>query len=81
MLVSFLLRLASVPFQHADTSFWWALGISFVIGVIIYLFSLNDKMTRSDKVKAAVVAILNILVLTGTALGVGSLTTNVPVST
>lgn len=74
VLVSFLLNLADVPFKNTTTSFWWALGVSFVIGLIIYGFSLTAEMTGTDKAKGVVVALLNILVLTGSALGVGSVT-------
>jgi hypothetical protein len=79
-LVTFLLQLADVPFKGAKTSFWWALGVSFVLGGVIYYFSLTTNMTRKQKIEAGVIAVLNILVLTGTALGVGSLTSSNAVS-
>lgn len=81
VLVSFLLNLANIPFKNTTTSFWWALSVSFVIGAIIYVFSLTATMSRIDKAKGAVVALLNMLVLTGSALGVGSLIAQIPAST
>jgi hypothetical protein len=80
VLVSFLLTLAEVPFRGAATSFWWALGVSSVVGAVIFGFSLTKEMGKSDIVKGAAVAIFNVLVLTGTALGVGSFTAGTAVT-
>lgn len=73
-LVAFLLQLAERAFKGAKTSLWWSLGISLVIGLLIYWFSITEKMTRRENLQAFCIAIINILVLTGTGLGVGSVT-------
>jgi hypothetical protein len=72
-LASFLLQLASIPFPGAHRSFVAALVVSILLGAIIYYFSLNPSMSQKQKIEAGVIAALNVLVLAGTALGVGSL--------
>ncbi|MBL1101813.1 hypothetical protein [Streptomyces coffeae] len=79
VLVSFLLNVLSRPVKGASTSFWWALGVSSVVGAIVYAKSLTDEMPLKTKVMGGFVAVINVLVLTGTALGAGSLATNSPV--
>ncbi|MFB8406034.1 hypothetical protein [Streptomyces sp. NPDC055912] len=75
-----LMQLFNVPFKGADTSFWWAFGISLALGVLIYWNSLSSQMTRNDKALGAAIAFVNALLLTGSALGLGSLTSGDPAS-
>jgi len=61
-------------------SFWWALALSVVIGSVITALSWNNAMNRKEKIIAVVVAAFNVLLLAGSALGVGSLASGVAAS-
>lgn len=73
-----LLQLADSQFDGARTSFWWALGICAFLGVGVIAFSTTPGTSFP---KALFIGVVNILLLTASALGVSSLAANSPPTT
>jgi hypothetical protein len=72
LFISGLLQVLNMPFPGARTSFWWSLGLSALIGLLIYINSTPGGQSPTDRVTSIVITALNVLVLAGAALGVGA---------
>lgn len=69
-IVCAILRLLAVEFYGADQSFWWALGVSSVLGGVIFGLNLTPGDPPIERWKDAAITAINVLLLAATALGV-----------
>jgi hypothetical protein len=70
MLVNIVWKVLGVVFPRWGTTKLLLLGISFVVGVLIYWISQTDHMTAKEKGISAGIAFFNCFFLAASALGI-----------